>query len=159
MNGTGADTDSVLLTVGDAWLDGFPTVRQRSGDAARQVAALGLLPACRHVLAAGHRPAAGGLLPAARLCVACPAEGLRCRDCHNAHVEGDTDPHTETAEHTCDGCGAVVEVISPFVILLNLTPPHRLRVRGLDGRKRTIAAPVGVQGFGLCRRCRRRACP
>jgi hypothetical protein len=143
-----------------SWPASLPNTRGRGEAANKLLDRAGVLPACRHVLIGGSgQPTAGQVAPFALVCVHCPAEGLRCRDCHNAHVEGDQAPHTETAEHTCDECSAVVKWISPFALLLNLTPPHLLRVRGLDGRKRAIVAPVGICGFGLCRRCRRRAFP
>jgi hypothetical protein len=155
MNGT----DAPVLAWWLDWPSAMPRTGRRIERANQLLEATGTLPACRHVLAHARQDTGHGWAPFRALCVACPAEGLRCRDCHNAHVTSDTDPHTWTAEHTCDECGAVVEWISPFALLLNLAPPHLLRVRGLDGRRRIVSAPVSVRGFGVCHRCRRKVLP
>jgi hypothetical protein len=136
------------------WPASLPNSEPLAERARRLLKAGGPLPACRHVLSHGQQPIMYGWAPWAQVCVACPAEGLRCVPCHNSHVEDGKPPHTWTAEHACDECGAVGEVIAPFSILLNATPPHWLRVRGLDGRKRVVSAPVQVRGLGFCLDCK-----
>jgi hypothetical protein len=115
------------------------------------------LPACRHALTAGSPPL-GLLLPGAIVCAIC-RDRIACKACHNAHIgplrHG---VHDDEAEHTCDACGQVVERLHPVSMLVNLsalTTP--IRVRGLDGRKRQIVAPLAVAGLGLCHACMGRA--
>ncbi|SRR6266487_2963211 len=112
-----------------------------------------VLPACRHVLAAGAPPL-GDRLPAAIVCAIC-ADRIACKACHNGHVDGlRQGAHNHDAEHTCDACGEVVERLHPVAMLTNLgTLTTPFRVRGLDGRKRQIVAPLGVAGLGLCAAC------
>jgi hypothetical protein len=118
----------------------------------RAVGALAtILPACRHVLAAGAPPQAQ-LMPYAIVCAVC-RDRLCCRDCHNAHIDA-TAAHTHQVEHTCDQCGRVVEWITSVSTLFS-TAIRAVRVRGLDGRKRQVAVPIAVAGLGLCRYCRK----
>jgi hypothetical protein len=111
------------------------------------------LPACRHVLTAGTPPLRAQI-GAAIVCAIC-RDRIACHACHNGHVDGlRQGAHDAATEHTCDGCGQVVERLHPVAMLVNLrelTAP--IRVRGLDGRKRQIVAPVGVAGLGLCHAC------
>lgn len=117
----------------------------------RATAAAGrILPACRHVLATGIPP-----LPAvARFAIVCAicCDRVACKDCHNDHI-GRAGAHTEEVEHRCDSCGQVVERITPVAMVVSFGGRPVL-VRGLDGRRRTVAMPVAVAGLGLCRRCR-----
>ena len=117
------------------------------------------LPACRHVLTAGTPPL-GTRLGAAIVCAVCQ-DRIACTSCHNGHVDGlRQSVHDHVAEHTCDACGQVVERLHPVAMLVNpkaLTTP--IRVRGLDGRKRRIVAPLGVAGLGLCRDCMEGSAP
>jgi hypothetical protein len=112
-----------------------------------------VLPACRHVLVAGAPPL-GITVPAAIVCAIC-RDRIACKTCHNSHVDGlRQGAHNDAAEHTCDACGQVVERLHPVAMLVNLTAlTTPIRVRGLDGRKRQIVAPLGVAGIGLCRVC------
>ncbi len=116
-----------------------------------------VLPACRHVLTAGSPPL-GTLLPGAVVCAIC-RDRVACRDCHNVHIDPlRHGPHDDETEHTCDACGLVVERLHPVSMLVNLgalTTP--IRVRGLDGRRRQIVAPLAVAGLGLCHACMGRA--
>jgi hypothetical protein len=106
-----------------------------------------VLPACRHVLAAGSPPLSP-VLPFAIICAVC-CDRVCCKNCHNDHIGG---AHTDAIEHTCDGCGDVVERITPVSMMVSLAT-RPVRVRGLDGRKRKVVAPLAVAGLGLCRRC------
>ena len=100
--------------------------------------------ACRHVLIGGP---ALWRRSGAILCVAHPADGLRDESCHNSHVQ---DQHDDEHEHTCDGCHAIVERITPVAVPAGLATT----VRDLTGRARTVVGPFFIGGLGLCRRCR-----
>jgi hypothetical protein len=97
--------------------------------------------ACRHLLAGEM---------AASACLLHPASPLVCPACLAQHVAA---THNYDVEHRCDECRRVVRVISPAHLRV-LAPSH---VRGLDGRRRRLVAPiVTLAGIGLCPACWRR---
>ena len=123
---------------GAAWLE--PKVRAAA-------AKLGPCPlACRHTLAGGPAIWRQGALA----CAAHPGRGLACGQCHTEHVNA---THSRSHELTCDRCGQVVERIHPAAVPLGLIA----RVRDQAGRKRTMAMPVMLAGFGCCAGCQQEA--
>ena len=71
---------------------------------------------------------------------------MACVPCHGQHVAA---THTRTHELTCDRCETVVERIHPLAVPLGLVA----RVKDQAGRKRTVAMPVLLGGFGACPAC------
>lgn len=99
--------------------------------------------ACRHILAGGPVIARGG----AHLCIAHPAQGARCQDCHEQHV---TTIHDPVEERTCDHCRAVVDEIYPCAAI----GPAAFRAVTPNRRTRYVPALLVVVGIGYCEPCR-----
>lgn len=81
----------------------------------------------------------GHIITIASLCVACPADGLRCPACAERHFDRD---HTLEWRHTCDRCGNVDQDSYPAVGWI--LAPARDRV-----------VTVALDGVGLCPPCAR----
>lgn len=94
-------------------------------------------PACRHLLT-GAQPAVA--------CLYHVAGGLRCVDCHDRHVE----EHDQDEERRCDECAQESRWLHKLTVP-SVAPPH---VRGLDGRRRQLAAEMVIAfGAAMCPRC------
>lgn len=120
------------------------TLPDEAAAAVHAILAARTKPACRHILAAA---ATSAVLPCA-ICIAHP-EPVRCRACHDQHIDDEHDP---AAELVCDWCGAqCLHKIFPIMIPLGSI----LAVRNLAARRTFAVGPAAIIGIGACYRCRR----
>lgn len=115
-----------------------PKAGRLAKTAMQEIAAAERLRACRH--------AASGRAKALAMCAQHLEAGVLCERCYRRHVRG----HPVDIEHSCDGCGALVQHLSSVV-----TGRPIDGVVLTDGQHRAVAlGDVIVAGIGLCRQCR-----
>lgn len=91
--------------------------------------------------ACGHSP-----VPVVYLCAAHPRLGVKCRRCMAEHLLR----HAEAFEHSCDLCGAVVDLIHGMTFCWEAI---HFEVRTTRRKRLALWGPINVVGIGVCQPC------